>query len=148
MPTCPSATKHTKAKFPFDIVGAVIMPDHIHFIWQLPDNDSDYPKRVNRMKVLFTQSILNQSIRNRNTRPIDIALSHRKEREINVWHRRYYEQPVRWAPPIPDLTFLENLPVPTLPTKSSDTSKLKHITAQTHLKPTGDRTKPQQGDRA
>jgi putative transposase len=41
---------------PFDITAAVVLPDHLHFIWMLPANDSDYSQRVSRLKVLFTRS--------------------------------------------------------------------------------------------
>jgi hypothetical protein len=29
---------------PFKIIGAVILPEHIHFLWRLPPNDSDYTR--------------------------------------------------------------------------------------------------------
>ena len=39
---------------PFDITAAVVLPDHIHFVWTLPQGDDNYSKRVGRLKVLFT----------------------------------------------------------------------------------------------
>ncbi len=37
-----AAIAKVKAKKPFEIIAAVILPDHLHFIWQLPPGDSDY----------------------------------------------------------------------------------------------------------
>jgi putative transposase len=34
-----------KRLYPFDIVAWVVLPDHLHFIWTLPEGDSDYPTR-------------------------------------------------------------------------------------------------------
>ncbi|MDJ0845871.1 MAG: transposase [Crocosphaera sp.] len=42
-----------KKEKPFDILGAVILPNHLHFIWSLPKHDSNYSQRISRMKVLF-----------------------------------------------------------------------------------------------
>ena len=39
------------------MVAVVILPDHIHFIWTLPDGDRDYSRRVGRIKVLFNNPI-------------------------------------------------------------------------------------------
>lgn len=50
------ATASVKSEMPFDILGAVTLPDHLHFLWQLPLNNTDYSKRVGRLKALFTKS--------------------------------------------------------------------------------------------
>ena len=42
---------------PFTIDAAVILPEHVHFLWTLPPNDRDYSYRVGRMKVLFTRAL-------------------------------------------------------------------------------------------
>jgi putative transposase len=42
---------------PFTIDAAVILPEHIHFLWTLPPDDPDYSYRVGRMKVLFTRNV-------------------------------------------------------------------------------------------
>ena len=51
------ATAKIKAERPFDIIAAAILPDHLHFIWQLPPDDANYSQRVSRLKVLFTRSL-------------------------------------------------------------------------------------------
>lgn len=74
----------------FTIDAAVILPEHIHFIWNLPPDDSDYSYRVGRMKVLFTRAL-----RGANNLPDDVCMSRRKHRESNVWQRRFYEHTIR-----------------------------------------------------
>ena len=65
------------------IEAAVILPEHIHFLWRLPPDDSDYSYRVGRMKVLFTRAL-----RGVNTLPENVSESRRKHRESDVWQRR------------------------------------------------------------
>ena len=36
---------------PFTICGWVLLPDHIHCIWTLPENDGDYSKRWGLIKL-------------------------------------------------------------------------------------------------
>jgi putative transposase len=75
---------------PFTIDAAVILPEHIHFLWTLPPDDRDYSYRVGRMKVLFTRAL-----RGANNLPDDVCESRRKHRESDVWQRRFYEHTIR-----------------------------------------------------
>ena len=83
------AFEQAKNEAPFEIVAAAILPDHLHFIWTLPPNDSNYSKRIGRIKVLFTRSLKGQSLQETNLSP-----SRRKHRESNVWHRRFWEHTI------------------------------------------------------
>jgi putative transposase len=78
------------AEKPFTINAAVILPEHIHFLWTLPSDDRDYSYRVGRMKVLFTRAL-----RGANNLPDDVCESRRKHRESDVWQRRFYEHTIR-----------------------------------------------------
>ncbi len=40
---------------PFDIDAIVVLPDHIHCIWSLPEGDIDYSKRWGMIKAGFTR---------------------------------------------------------------------------------------------
>ncbi len=77
------------AEKPFTIDAAVILPEHIHFLWTLPPGDRDYSYRVGRMKVLFTRTL-----RGINNLPDDVCVSRRKHRESDVWQRRFYEHTI------------------------------------------------------
>jgi putative transposase len=40
------SVKHIKNKYPFEMDGWVVLPDHMHCIWTVPDGDDDFPKKV------------------------------------------------------------------------------------------------------
>src|SRR5947209_4231433 len=42
---------------PFIFVASVVLPDHMHVIWTLPDGDADFSQRIGRFKALFTKSL-------------------------------------------------------------------------------------------
>jgi len=48
------AFKHVSTKRPFEIDAAVILPDHIHSVWTLPDGDSNFSVRWQLIKAFFT----------------------------------------------------------------------------------------------
>lgn len=79
-----------KSEMPFEILGAVILPDHLHFLCQLPPNDADYSKRVGRLKVLFTKSFKQE-----NNVIQEVPRSRIKHRESNIWQRRFWEHNIR-----------------------------------------------------
>lgn len=37
--------REVKAKRPFDLLAAVILPDHLHCLWSLPEGDADFSTR-------------------------------------------------------------------------------------------------------
>ncbi|MBI5437468.1 MAG: transposase [Nitrosomonadales bacterium] len=39
------ATQPTKASLPFAVVAWVLLPEHLHCIWRLPDGGADFSKR-------------------------------------------------------------------------------------------------------
>ncbi|MEM7758814.1 MAG: transposase [Cyanobacteria bacterium P01_A01_bin.40] len=47
------AVAKVQQKQPVKIITATILPDHIHFIWQLPNNDVNYSQRISRLKVFL-----------------------------------------------------------------------------------------------
>ena len=85
-----SCLAKTRTERPFEITGAVVLPDHIHFLWTLPPDDSNYSQRVSRMKILFTRSL-----RGRRSLPENVSASRRKHRESDVWQRRFWEHSIR-----------------------------------------------------
>jgi putative transposase len=85
-----AATAQIKAKKPFEILAAVVLPDHIHFVWQLPRNDSNYSQRISRLKVLFTRAFkANHPLSNQ------VSASRLKHRESDVWQRRFWEHTIK-----------------------------------------------------
>jgi putative transposase len=78
------------AESPFEIVGAVVLLDHLHFIWTLPPEDSNYSQRVGRIKVLFTRALKSNQLATEK-----LTISRSKHREQNVWQRRFWEHTIR-----------------------------------------------------
>ncbi|MBD2345800.1 REP-associated tyrosine transposase [Anabaena subtropica] len=85
-----SALAKVRSEMPFEIEGAVVLPDHIHFLWTLPTDDENYSQRIGRLKVLFTRSLGSKTIL-----PENLSNSRRKHRESNVWQRRFWEHTIR-----------------------------------------------------
>ena len=83
------ALKQVMREAPFEILAAVVLPDHIHFLWNLPRGDVDYSRRVGRMKVHFTRSMSGTGCRTSSTNR-----SRREHRERAVWQRRFWEHTI------------------------------------------------------
>ena len=49
--------KHVQNNHPFTMNAIVIMPDHLHCIWQLPEGDDNFSTRWRLIKAHFSQSI-------------------------------------------------------------------------------------------
>jgi putative transposase len=47
----------TRAKRPFAIDAWVVLPDHMHCVWTLPEGDSDYAIRMASIKAQFTRDV-------------------------------------------------------------------------------------------
>jgi putative transposase len=84
------ALRQVMQEQPFRIPAAVVLPDHVHFLWSLPRDDADYSRRVGRMKVSFTRSL-----RTGRFSPSLVSNSRRKHRESDIWQRRFWEHVVR-----------------------------------------------------
>ena len=49
---------HVKRKHPFEIDGIVVLPDHLHCIWRLPEEEDDFATRWRLIKHFFSRSCL------------------------------------------------------------------------------------------
>lgn len=52
----------TKRKRPFQINSWVVLPEHMHCIWTLPERDSDYSGRWREIKKSFTRALAQSQI--------------------------------------------------------------------------------------
>lgn len=52
-----AAVRVTRAERPFDVLAWVVLPDHLHCIWRLPEGDTDYSVRWGAIKARFTRSL-------------------------------------------------------------------------------------------
>ncbi len=48
--------RRVRQAHPFEIVARVVMPNHIHAIWRLPENDADFSTRWALIKAGFSRT--------------------------------------------------------------------------------------------
>ena len=78
----------TMSTYPFKMDAIVILPDHLHTIWTLPENDSDFSTRWKRIKGIFSRNYRGYAIK-------DISESMRRKKEKGIWQRRFWEHVIR-----------------------------------------------------
>ncbi|MBD1202997.1 MAG: transposase [Rhodobacteraceae bacterium] len=75
----------TKAERPFGIAAWVVLPDHMHCVWQMPSGDRDYGTRWRLIKSRFSMDL-----------PIGpLRQSHVRRQERGIWQRRFWEHHLR-----------------------------------------------------
>ncbi len=82
------ALKEVMGRHPFRMDAAVVLPDHLHCIWTLPENDMDFSKRWRLIKSYFSRRCGNQC------RP-PTTPSRLQKKEQAVWQRRFWEHLMR-----------------------------------------------------
>ena len=75
-----------RAAHPFEIVAWVVLPDHMHAIWTLPEGDLDFPMRWNQIKGWFSRQIPKGEV---------VRQSRIGKNERGIWQRRYWEHLIR-----------------------------------------------------
>ncbi len=81
-----AAFRHVKRKHPFTIDAVVILPDHLHCIWTLPDGDTDFSTRWGLIKAYFSRQI---------PKGERISQSRASRGERGLWQRRFWEHLIR-----------------------------------------------------
>ena len=87
-----SAIDQTRENHPFDVIAWILLPDHLHAIWQLPDGVSDYSTRWRLIKSRFSRSMCKLGALNP---PSSQSRSRQRHREQPVWQRRFWEHTIR-----------------------------------------------------
>jgi putative transposase len=80
-----NAINKVRLKMPFDIVACVLMPDHLHAVWQLPQNDKDFSLRWSLIKQYVTRDCATWLPQQ------DLSISRAKRGEGGLWQRRFWE---------------------------------------------------------
>ncbi len=81
-----AAFKTVQQGHPFVIDAVVILPDHLHCIWTMPDGDSDFSTRWYLIKSRFSRAIAKTE---------RISSSRQRRGERGIWQRRYWEHVIR-----------------------------------------------------
>lgn len=79
-----------RRRLPFDMPVYVVLSDHLHCIWSLPEGDDDFPTRWRQIKSLFTREYLKSG-----GRDWDVSSHGVKEGRRGVWQPRYWEHRLR-----------------------------------------------------
>jgi putative transposase len=81
-----TAFRLARKNYPFTIEAIVILPDHLHAIWRLPDDNRDFATRWRLIKSAFSRAL---------PRDEQISASRRSKGERGIWQRRYWEHTLR-----------------------------------------------------
>jgi putative transposase len=77
-----TAFRHVRARHPFTIEAAVILPDHLHAIWTLPEHGADFALRWRLFKSAFLHGLPRGEV---------LSTSRSTKGERGIWQRRYWE---------------------------------------------------------
>ena len=105
-----AAVRETQAERPFRVDAMVVLPDHLHALWTLPNGDADYSTRWGAIKARFTRS-LNDAHRRPGFSPAPLPTQlpvvrsgrfaglkpglRKHKRECAIWQRRFWEHHIR-----------------------------------------------------
>ncbi len=81
-----TAVRQVAAKSPFHIDAWVVLPEHMHCVWTLPENDLDYSGRWRAIKMGFSKSL--PAVERRSS-----VMINRGER--GIWQNRFWEHTIR-----------------------------------------------------
>jgi putative transposase len=84
--TLRQAIAATRQSYPFTIDAFVVLPDHLHTIWSLPPNDSDFSTRWRLIKGRFAKALPKEDL------PGALRL---RSNERGIWQRRFWEHLIR-----------------------------------------------------
>jgi putative transposase len=80
------AFRDVRRRHPFDLQAIVVLPDHLHAVWTLPEGDSDFALRWRLIKTIFSHAL---SLDER------VSASRAGKGERGIWQRRYWEHTLR-----------------------------------------------------
>lgn len=84
------AIQNVRVTRPFNIEAWVLMPDHLHCIWTLPQGDTDYSTRWALIKNAVSRfaGVSIPAIRTASSSRV-------RHRDAAIWQRRFYEHQIR-----------------------------------------------------
>lgn len=88
-----AAYRDTVLERPFHCDAFVVLPDHLHAVWTLPDGDNDFGVRWGAIKSRFTRAVK----RRMGLNPILRSASKVAKGDAGLWQRRFWEHRIRDA---------------------------------------------------
>jgi REP-associated tyrosine transposase len=80
------AFRETRQNHPFTIEAMVVLPDHLHVVWTMPEGDADFATRWRLIKTGFSLRLADGE---------RISDSRAAKGERGIWQRRYWEHTIR-----------------------------------------------------
>lgn len=80
-----TAFSRTRKQHPFSVDAIVVLPDHLHIMMTLPQDDADFSNRLSLIKRRFTAGALQSGP----------SITRRPNGEIALWQRRFWEHTIR-----------------------------------------------------
>ena len=78
--------QRVQTKHPFSIEAFVLMPEHFHCLWTMPEGDHDFSLRMHLIKTFVTRHYGQKLAIGH-----EISASRKKRKESNLWQRRFWE---------------------------------------------------------
>ncbi len=79
------ALRQVKRRRPFRLLAAVVMPDHLHLLLQLPEEDLNYSARLRDFKALFVKAL----------RAAEEPITTNGRGDAGIWQVRFWEHVIR-----------------------------------------------------
>jgi putative transposase len=79
-----------RRRWPFELDAIVLLPDHLHMLWTLPDGDVAFPRRIAWIKRSFTQRWLQAGGAEQ-----PVSESRQDRRRRGGWQRSFWEHTIR-----------------------------------------------------
>jgi REP-associated tyrosine transposase len=83
------AIETIRLRHPFEVDAYVVLPDHLHMLWTLPDGDAKFSTRWRLIKEAFTRAYLKTHA------PLERSESRHMKGEQGIWQRRFWEHAIR-----------------------------------------------------
>ena len=84
------AIEHVNLLHPYTTEAFCVLPDHIHLLWRLPEDDDNYSMRIAEIKKHFSKIYLDNFSLSAKANPVSI-----KRGETGIWQRRFWEHYIR-----------------------------------------------------
>ncbi|MBI1173249.1 transposase [bacterium] len=103
------AARRTRSDKPFRIDAWVVLPDHMHCVWTLPEGDADYSNRMGMLKARFSRELGRSGVtptpaandygaiagRVRADEGRRVGVSPDLRTESGYWQKRFWEHHIR-----------------------------------------------------
>jgi putative transposase len=83
-----TAFKTVMQRHPFQIDAFILLPDHLHCIWTLPEGDANFSMRWRLIKTYFARKCETDA-------GSVVSASRQLKGERQIWQRRFWEHQVR-----------------------------------------------------